>query len=106
MTEIRFSPDALSDLEEIRTYVQEECGSARAAGKILAKILSEIKKLSVFPQSGTPLASVVGFATNYRFLTCGSYTAFYRYENDVVLIVRVLHGRRNFMQILFGGSAL
>ncbi|MBE6578170.1 MAG: type II toxin-antitoxin system RelE/ParE family toxin, partial [Ruminococcaceae bacterium] len=40
----------------------------------------------------------------YRFLVCGNYTAFYKVDGDEVHIIRVLYGRRNFMQILFGKS--
>ena len=57
-----------------------------------------------FPLSGAPLSSVVGFETDYRFLVCGNYIAFYRTDNQTVNITRVLYGRRNFMQILFGES--
>jgi hypothetical protein len=34
----------------------------------------------------------------------GNYTAFYKVDGDEVHIIRVLLGRRNFMQILFGKS--
>ena len=58
--------------------------------------------LSDFPEIGEPLQSVINIDTAYRFVVCGSYIAFYRYENDEVKIIRVLYGRRNYLQILFG----
>ena len=68
----------------------------------IAKITKKIYRLADFPASGAPLSSIVGFETDYRFLVCENYTAFYRIENQTVYIIRVLYGRRNFMQILFG----
>lgn len=102
MAEIVFSPEALSDLKQTRTYIAEELCSEQAAIDTVSKIMKHIRTLSVFPESGAPLASVVNFATDYRFLVCGNYTAFYRYEQNRVFIVRVLYGRRDFMRILFG----
>ena len=42
------------------------------------------------------------FGTQFRYLVCGNYTAFYRAEPDAVYVVRILYGRRDFMRILFG----
>ena len=68
----------------------------------VAKITKRIRMLADFPESGASLSSIVDFETDYRFLVCGNYTAFYRIENQTVKIIRVLYGRRNFMKILFG----
>ena len=102
MAEIRFSPEALSDLKDIKSYIKEDLRSEQAADNTIKEILKHIRKLSDFPQSGAPLSSVVGIETNYRFIVSGNYTAFYNYENDSVFILRVLYGRRDFMRILFG----
>ena len=68
----------------------------------IAKIMSRVRELVVFPKMGTPLSSIVDFETDYRFLVCGNYTVFYRFENQTVYIIRVLYGRRDFIRILFG----
>ena len=80
MAKIQFTPEAINDLQSSRRYIEEE----------------------LFPEIGAPLNSIVPVANDYRFLVCGNYTAFYRYENNEVFIIRVLYGRRNFMQLLFG----
>ena len=102
MAEIMFSPEALSDLLEIKGYIEEELLNAQAAENTLADILKRIRLLSVLPQSGAPLSSVAEIENDHRFLVCGNYTAFYRYENDTVFVLRVLYARRDFMRILFG----
>lgn len=102
MAEIKFSPEAVTDLQQIKSYITEELCNEQAAVNTIANITKRIRMLADFPESGTPLSYIVDFETDYRFLVCGNYTAFYRIENQTVNIVRVLYGRRNFMQILFG----
>ena len=102
MAEIKFSPEAITDLQHTKAYITEELCNEQAAVGTVAKITKRIHMLASFPESGVTLFSIVDFETDYRFLVCGNYTAFYRIENQTVNIIRVLYGRRNFMQILFG----
>lgn len=104
MAEIQFSPDAIADLQKTKAYITEELCNEQAAVCTIVKITENIRRLATSPQIGAPLSSVVDFDTDYRFLVCGHYTAFYRFENQTVYIVRVLYGRRDFMRILFGKS--
>ncbi len=101
MADIKFSPDAINDLQQIKAYITNELCNEQAAVSTVAKIMEHINRLRTFPDSGAPLSSIIDLGTNYRFLVCGNYTAFYRTENNAVLIVRVLYGRRDFMRILF-----
>ena len=102
MYSIVFSPQALKDLEETKAYITEELCNEQAAVKTVSKILKDIRMLSQFPESAPLLSSIVDFDTNYRFLVCGNYIAFYRLGENEVRVLRILHARRNFMQILFG----
>jgi len=102
MAEVRFSPEALADLKGIKAYIENELLNAQAATDSVADIMKHIRQLADFPESGAPLSSVIQLDTNYRYLSCGSYTAFYRYENGITFIDRVLYGRRDYMRILFG----
>ena len=102
MAEIRFSPEALADLKGIKAYIENELLNAQAATDSVADIMKHIRQLADFPESGAPLSSIIQLDTNYRYLSCGSYTVFYRYENGIAFIDRVLYGRRDYMRILFG----
>ncbi|MBR4061698.1 MAG: type II toxin-antitoxin system RelE/ParE family toxin [Clostridia bacterium] len=104
MAEISFSHDAAEDLISIKKYISEELCSEEAAKKTINSILSKIRILSDFPEIGAPLSSVIDLDVPYRFLVCGNYTAFYKIEDKNVYIIRILFGRRNFMQILFGNN--
>ena len=101
MAEIKLSPEAFADLQKTKTYIEEELCDEISAANVIAKITNKIKQLSDFPESGAPLSSVINYDTDYRFLVCGNYTAFYRYKQNVVYIDRVLNSRRDFMRILF-----
>ena len=102
MAEIRFSPEAIADLQQTKSYITDELCSEQAAVHTLERILKRIRILADFPESGAPLSSIVNVDTDNRFLVCGNYTAFYKVREQTVYILRVLYGRRNFMQILFG----
>ena len=102
MYKVSFSPEAVDDLKEIKQYIKDELCNEQAAKNTVAKILKKVKLLSDFPESSSSLSAIIGFDTDYRYLVCDNYIAFYRIENKNVLIVRVLYGRRNYMQILFG----
>ena len=105
MAEVKFTPDALEDLKEIKAYITEELCGETAAKNTIEKIMKRIRQLAVFPELGAPLSSIVGFEVPYRFLVCANYIAFYKVEGERVHIIRVLYGRRNYMQILFGKSS-
>lgn len=101
MTKIVFSPDALSDLQEIKTYIIEELNNENAAANTVAQIMKRIRRLSEFPKSGASLSSIIDIDTEIRFLVCGNYLAFYQYVDGEVCVLRVLYGKRNFVRILF-----
>ena len=102
MADVKFSPEAIKDLKQTKKYIAEDLCNEIAAENTISKILNDIQILSVFPASGSPLSSIVNIETDYRFLVCGNYTAFYRFEQDTVFISRILYARRDFMRILFG----
>lgn len=101
MAEIRFSPDALDDLKGIKEYIAQELMNEQAASDTVSAIMKRVRQLAEFPESGMLLSSVIGLDVSYRFIVCGNYIAFYRFENGVVYVSRVLYGRRDYMRILF-----
>jgi len=102
MNTLKLSPLAQNDLRDIRAYIANELQNPVAAANVLKRITKRLRSLINFPTMGVPLSSIVDVETDYRFLVCGHYTGFYRYEGHTVYVVRVLYGRRDFMKILFG----
>jgi toxin ParE1/3/4 len=58
-------------------------------------------ELKISPEAKDDLADL-DMQTDYRFLVCDSYLIFYRCEDEVVFVSRILYGRRNYTHILFG----
>lgn len=95
-----YSPLALQDLDDIWDYIAIERDNPAAAERIVEGILARIDLLSSFPESGTLLSSIYPLRSDYRFVICDNYLAFYRFHQKVY-IDRVLHGKRDYLQILF-----
>jgi len=91
MAELRLSPKANADLEDITVYSLGHFGRA-AAGRYLSAFESAFEILERYPESG---AVYPGIVPNVRWTRCGSHRIFYRVEKDIVAVVRVLHFARD-----------
>ena len=100
MSNLLYSPEAENDLEDIKKYISEELNNPSAAINTLTKIVKCIRRLEQFPELGARLSSIVDVLTDYRFLVCAKYIAFYRTDGNEVFIVRILYGRRDYLKIL------
>jgi len=102
MANVIISPEAEKDLKRIGDYIACESGSPKIALNIIRKMKTRIDELSEFPLIGKSLSSIIFVDTDYRFLGCGNYLAFYRFYNDDVFIDRIFHGRQDYISLLFG----
>ena len=102
MSNVQYTPEAEDDLAGIKEYIAEQPENPVAAVNTVAKITKRIRELEQFPEMGTPLSAIINIATDYRFLVCANYLAFYRIDGNNVYIVRILYGRRDYGAILFG----
>jgi len=101
-----YSGASRRDLEQIGDYIAEELKNPGAALRIMDDIQDSIDKLADFPLVGASLSAIAAIDTEYRFLVCGKYIAFYRPQGKDVLIDRILYGRRDYIAILFHGLGL
>lgn len=101
MNNLVLSHLAQEDLLEIKAYITEELESPEAALRTVEGITKRIRALAAHGELGAQLSSITGIASEYRFLVCGNYLAFYRFEAQSVYVDRILYGRRDFMRILY-----
>lgn len=101
MNKLYYSPESLRDLTEIMEYISVELDNHIAAENTVSKILDTVEKLQDFAEIGVSLTSISGLLSDYRYLVCGSYIAFYRIDGGNIYIDRILYGRRDYMRILF-----
>jgi len=101
MTKLQLSHEAQNDLAQIREYISGELDNPSAANRILAQISKRVRQLIEFPTLGASLTTILPVQTKHRFLVVGNYIVFYRYaeSKNVVFVVRVLYGKRDFSRI-------
>ena len=101
---LRYTPRAIDQLTAIRNFIRDEFGNPKAAKRITDAILAQCASLKQFPQSGTALSARFGIETDIRYLVCEGYMIFYRIEGEYVSIGAVIHGKTDYLHILFGND--
>lgn len=101
MAEIFFSDEAINDIKKIKEYISVDLCNSQAAADTVEKILKDVRRLSVFPRSGSSLQTIINTETEYKYTVSGNYIIFYKNENDAVKIIRILYGKRDYLRILF-----
>ena len=97
---LRFTPEALNDLSEIKQYIGKDLGSPIAAGKIISGILVSCSLLKNQPRLGKELSKRIGRETDYRFLISGSYIVFYRIESNSISVYRIIDARTDYIRTI------
>lgn len=91
---LRFSNDALNDLQEIEVYGVTNFGET-ASQKYMKRLKQGIEHLQQFPELARPHPLL---KANARALPLGSHIILYRCTSENVDILRVVHGRQNLRQ--------
>jgi addiction module RelE/StbE family toxin len=100
MFKIRFTPQAVADLDEIKRYISCDLFNPQAAISLLALIFEKIRTLAALPQTGARLRTDITSLKTYRFIPCKNYLVFYRTEEKFVSIIRILYARRDYLGLL------
>ncbi len=91
---IRFSPQALGQLEDIHDYLCQF--NPRAAARLHNSILDDIERLAGQPLMGHIELMLEDLPGGYRSLVVGKrYKAVYRVSEQTVMIVTIHDCRRN-----------
>ena len=98
---IRYTPEAIRDLQELRRYISQVLGNPQAAARISRGILDACAQLKDHPHLGPSLEAKLGQSTDLRYLICGKRIAIYRIDADVISVARILDCRLDYLQILF-----
>ena len=98
-----YSPLALDDLDGIWDHLAVDQGAPSAASAVVGAIMDRVSQLSLFPLSGTPLVTPYTPESQYRYVIAKSHLAFYRVQEGIVYVDRVLHMRRDCVSMLLDG---
>jgi plasmid stabilization system protein ParE len=96
----RISRRADTDIERICDHIAED--NPDAADRLDEQIHRAIQLLAKFPRMGHPRADVKD--KRYLFWAVGGYVIAYRMEQNELLVVRVLHGARDFRRLFNRGQ--
>jgi len=91
-------PIAREDVAEIYYYIALD--NSNAALTVTNNIMDKIDTLSSFPERCPLIPDGTLAKQGYRMLIIGSYIAFFKVLEINVLVYRVLHGKRDYPQLL------
>ena len=94
----RVAQRAEADLDDIWLYVAKESSSIEIANRLIDTLTDRFFTLARFPYMGR--SHEEDFGSGYRSLPVGEYVIVYYVENESVLVLRVVHGRRQ-LEALF-----
>jgi plasmid stabilization system protein ParE len=87
---VSWSPTALDDVDSIAEYINRDSPAYTRA--VVNKILDIARKLEAFPNAGRIVPELGDEEIREQFVY--SYRIIYRIQNNEVLIIAVVHGRR------------
>jgi toxin ParE1/3/4 len=96
----RTAPQAEADLDVIWYRIATESGSIQAANRLIDSITDRFLLLGGYPHLGR--ARDDDFGPGSRSFPVGEYVIVYCIDEGDILILRVVHGRRD-LESLFGG---
>ena len=95
MIELTWSPRAAADLEEIREYIAVD--SPAYADLTVRRLMASVERLGQFPDSGRVVPERESL--ELREVITGRFRIVYRRRRDLVEIVTVFRGSRQFPEI-------
>ena len=97
---IEYSKEAKQDLIGIKRYIKYNLQEPNTAQKLISKIKMEIDKLKNDPTIYAIIEDELIKKLEIRKLIVNNYIVFYRIKNENVQIVRIMYGRRNWINLL------
>ena len=100
--QIKFTPIAREDLEEIYRYISKELHAEGAAANLMEKIERGVMRLKDYPFSCTYVEDEFLKRKGYRKLIIENYIVFYLVDevSERVNVMRVLYGRQKYQSII------
>ncbi|WP_165769164.1 type II toxin-antitoxin system RelE/ParE family toxin [Virgibacillus profundi] len=95
---VELLPAADDDLDDIFNYILLD--NPEAANEILDRIMTSLKHLEIFPYAGSKIMEESLNHFEFRMVISEPYIAFYRVIENTIYIYRILHGARDYIQIL------
>lgn len=100
---IRYTPEAMRDMDEVWDGVYEASKEADVADRYVNDFIDEMERKKQFPFSGIPIV-YRGLFTGFYAVHFKKYMAFYRVHDNYIEVIRIIMEKRDYTMILFGES--
>jgi addiction module RelE/StbE family toxin len=97
---IEYSKESKQDLIGIKQYIKYNLQEPETAQKLISKIRNEINNLKNNPEMYAIIDDELIKKLEIRKMIVDNYIVFYRIKNNNIEIVRVMYGRRNWINLL------
>ena len=97
---IEYSKESQQDLIEIKQYIKYNLQEPEIAQKLISKIRKKISALIKNPEINAIIDEEIIKKLEIRKLIVDNYIVFYRIKSNNIQIVRVMYGRRNWINLL------
>jgi addiction module RelE/StbE family toxin len=97
---IEYSKEAKQDLIGIKQYIKYNLQEPETAEKLISKIRNEINNLKLNPEIFTIIDDDFIKKLELRKLIVDNYIVFYKIKNNNIEIVRIMYGKRNWINLL------
>ena len=97
---IEYSKESKQDLIGIKQYIKYNLQESEIAEKLISKIRKEINDLKDNPEIYTIIDDDIIRKLEIRKLIVDNYIIFYRIKDNDIQIVRIMYGRRNWINLL------
>ena len=97
---IEYSKESKQDLMGIKQYIKNNLQEPEIAQKLIFKIRKEINALKNNPEIYAIINDDIIKRLEIRKLIVDNYIVFYRIKNNNIQIVRVMYGKRNWINLL------
>ena len=97
---VEYSKDSKQDLIDIKKYIKYNLQEPTIANNLITKIKKEIKELANTPEIYSIIDDDFIKKLEIRKIIVDNYIVFYRVKNNSIEIVRVLYGKRNWINLL------
>ena len=97
---IEYSKESKQDLIGIKQYIKYNLQEPEIAQKLITKIRTQIDSLKYSPEIYAIIDDDIIKKLEIRKLIVDNYIIFFRIKNDSIQIVRIMYGRRNWINLL------
>ena len=97
---IVYSKESKQDLIGIKQYIKYNLQEPDIAQKLISKMREEIDNLKYNPEIYSIIDDDLIKRLEIRKMIVNNYIVFYRVKKDNIEIVRIMYGRRNWINLL------